>query len=97
MAARFEILNAVALPLVSVTVWGELVISTGWLEKARLLGERMTPFAVLAPVPLKLTVWRLALLAILSDPERLPEADGVKVTLIVQLAPAATELPQLLF
>ena len=96
MAARFEILNAVALPLVSVTVWGELVISTGWLEKARLLGERVTPFAVLAPVPLKLTVWGLALLAILSDPARLPEADGVKVTLIVQLAPAATVAPQLL-
>ena len=96
MTARFEILKAVALPLVRMTVWGELVISTGWLEKARLLGERVTPFAVLAPVPLKLTVWGLALLAILSDPERLPEADGVKVTLIVQLAPAATVAPQLL-
>jgi hypothetical protein len=30
------------------------------------------------------------------DATRLPLAEGVKVTLIVQLAPAATELPQLL-
>jgi hypothetical protein len=30
------------------------------------------------------------------EAERLPLADGVKVTLMVQLPPAATELPQLL-
>jgi hypothetical protein len=31
-----------------------------------------------------------------TEADRLPLAEGVKVTLIVQLAPAATELPQLL-
>jgi hypothetical protein len=96
VTARLEILNAVLPLLVKVTVWGSLVISTGWLEKARLLGDKLTPLAVLARVPLKLTVWRLALLAILSDAERLPAAEGVKVTLMVQLAPAATLDPQLL-
>ena len=34
--------------------------------------------------------------ATLSVAARAPLAEGVKVTLIVQLAPAATELPQLL-
>jgi hypothetical protein len=33
---------------------------------------------------------------IVTAPVRAPVAVGVKVTLIVQLAPAATELPQLL-
>jgi hypothetical protein len=31
-----------------------------------------------------------------SEAVRVPEAEGVKVTLIVQLAPAATELPHVL-
>jgi hypothetical protein len=66
------------------------------LEKSRLLGERLTLFAALAPVPAKLTVWGLALLATLSDAVRLPVAEGVKVTLMVQLAPTATLDPQLL-
>lgn len=35
------------------------------------------------------------LLAMLSEPARLPLAPGVKVTLIVQLKLAARELPQL--
>jgi len=38
----------------------------------------------------------LALSAMVIEAERLPLADGVKVTLMVQLPPAATELPQLL-
>ena len=52
----------------------------------------------LAPVPERLTVWGLplALSAILSVAVRTPLAEGVKVMLIVQLAPASTELPQVL-
>ncbi len=66
------------------------------MAKVRLLGE--TPAAGAVPVPERLTAWGLplALSAMLSEAVKLPLADGVKVTLIVQLAPAATELPQLL-
>ena len=85
----------VALPvLLRVTVCAELVISTGWLPKARLVGERLTRAAV--PVPERLTVCGLplALSVMLTEAVRLPLAEGVNVTLIVQLAPAASELPQ---
>jgi hypothetical protein len=88
-----------ALPLlVKVMVWAVLVISTGWLEKPRLLGEKLTPLVVLAPVPERLTAWGLpeALSVTTMDAARLPLAEGVKVTLMVQLAPAATLDPQLL-
>jgi len=49
-------------------------------------------------VPLKLTTWGLppALSLIVSEPLRGPLAKGLKVTLKVQLAPAASEAPQLL-
>ena len=68
------------------------------MPKARLVGERLTTAVVLVPVPERLTVWGLpaALSAMLSAAVRAPLADGVKVTLIVQLAPATTELPQVL-
>ena len=60
------------------------------------MGEKLTPGA--APVPERLAVCGLplALSATLSVAERAPLAEGVKVTLIEQLAPAATELPQVL-
>lgn len=50
------------------------------------------------PVPLKLTVCgeSPALSVIVNVPVRLPADVGVKVTEIVQLAPAATLLPQVL-
>jgi len=50
------------------------------------------------PIPERPTVCGLmaALLVMVSEAARPPLADGVKVTLIVQLAPAVTELPQLL-
>ena len=50
------------------------------------------------PVPERLTVWGLlaALSVMVREATRPPLAAGVKVTLMVQLAPAATELPQLL-
>jgi len=47
-------------------------------------------------VPVRLIVWALTLLAIETEAVRVPLADGLKVTLMVQLAPAATELPQVL-
>jgi hypothetical protein len=49
-------------------------------------------------VPERLTDWGLpaALSVMVSEAKRLPLAEGVKMTLIEQLPPAATELPQLL-
>ena len=50
-----------------------------------------------APVPLRLTAWLAPALSVtLSVPLRLPAVEGVMVTLIAQVAPAATALPQLL-
>jgi hypothetical protein len=71
-------------------------VPTDWLAKVRLVGERLAAGAV--PAPERATVWGLplALSVILSEAARLPLAVGVKVTLIVQLAAAATELPQVL-
>ena len=38
----------------------------------------------------------MALSVITSEPVRVPAAIGAKITLIAQLVPAATEVPQLL-
>ena len=48
-----------------------------------------------APVPDRLTICGLglALSAMFSEAVRAPDAVGLKITLIVQLAPAATVLP----
>jgi len=72
------------------------VASTAWLAKVRLLGEKLTTAAV--PVPVRLTVCGLpaALSVIFTEAVRLPIPEGVKVTLAVQLAPGATELPHVL-
>ena len=69
---------------------------TTWLANVRLVGEMLTAGAV--PVPLRLTLWGLpvALSARVMAAVRVPLAVGVKVTLIVQLTPAATLEPQLL-
>jgi hypothetical protein len=49
------------------------------------------------PVPVKLTLCGLAevLSLTLNVPDRVPEDVGLKVTLMVQFAPAAIEEPQL--
>ena len=66
------------------------------MAKARLVAERLTTVAV--PVPDRLTACGLplALSVMLTEAVRLPLAEGLNVTLIVQLALAATELPQVL-
>ena len=91
-------LKAVLPVLLKVTVCAVLVTSTDWLPKARLVGERLTRAAVPVPVPERLTVCGLplALSVMLSEAVRLPLAEGVNLTLIVQLAPAATLDPQFL-
>ncbi len=60
-----------------------------------LLGDKLTEGTT--PVPVRLAVCRLpaALSVIVMAPVRVPVAVGVNLTLIVQLPPAATEVPQL--
>src|SRR5207247_381976 len=75
--------------LVSVTVIGALVVASSWLPKSRLVGANPTPGAV--PFPLSVIICGLPPASSASDsvPVRAPEAVGVKVTLMVQFAPAA--------
>jgi len=91
-----EILRAALPVLLSVLVSAELATPTDWLPNVKLPGESLADGAV--PVPERVTVCGLplALSAMLTEAERPPLAEGVKVTLIVQPAPAATELPQVL-
>lgn len=69
------------------------------MAKLKLKGERLaTGAGDVLPLPVRLRMCGLpaALSVITSVPVRAPEAVGVKVTLIVQSAPTATEAPQLL-
>ena len=78
--------------LVRVTVFAAVLTPTETDPKATARGES---FAVV-PTPLRITFCGLPapLSVTLSDALRAPVAAGVKVTLIVQLAPAANEFPQ---
>ncbi len=83
--------------LVKVTICAALVVPTTWALKLRLVAERLTPGPVLVPVKLTACGLSAALSLRVSVPLRAPKAEGVKVTLIIQLPPAAlTTLPQLL-
>ena len=66
------------------------------MPKARLVAERLTRAAV--PVPERLAVCGLplALSVMLTHPARLPLAEGVNLTPIVQWAPPASDLPHVL-
>ena len=86
------------LPLLqSVTVCALLHVPTACAGKVREAGERLIT-GVATPVPVRLTVWvaGLALSVIVKVPVSEPATVGAKVTLRVQLAPAATVAPQLL-
>ena len=84
--------------LLSVTVCAVLVVLTAWLPKGALVRERLTRAGAGVPLPERLTVCGLplALSVMLSEAVRLPLAEGVNLTLIVQLAPAASDLPHVL-
>ena len=85
-----------AVPLFpSVTTCGALVVLTTWPLKVTLFGATLAVAAV--PVPLRLITWGIVLASsvTVSVPPRVPVADGVKVTLIVQLPPVGTEPLQL--
>ena len=70
---------------------------TACAAKVKEVGERLRPTRQ-GPVPVRLTVWvaGLALSVIVIKPVRVPVTTGVKVTLIVQEAPAARLEPQVL-
>ena len=95
--AEILVIVKVAEPvLLSVTVCAALVVPTVWLAKVIEVAERLAVVVGAVPVPVRLTVCGLpeALSVMLKVPVRIPEAVGVNVTLMVQLAPTATELPQ---
>ena len=94
-----EMLKAAVPALSKVAVPATLVVPTGWLAKERVEGARPAAGTVPAtPTPLRLTLLRppKPLVAILSVAKRVPVELGLNVRLIVQLAPGASELPQLL-
>jgi hypothetical protein len=84
--------------LVSVTVTAALVLPTATVPKFKELADRVTGELELLPVPLRLTVCGPfpALSVKVKLPVAAPVAVGVNVTPTLQLAPAATLVPQLL-
>ena len=78
--------------LVSVTIWAGLVAPMPTAPKFRLEGESLA----VVPIPVRLTFCGLpaALSVTLSIAVRVPDAVGLNSTLMLQLAPAARELPQ---
>jgi len=74
----------------------ELAVAAGWLEKAKLVGER--PAIGAPPVPVRLTVCGLfvALSVKVNVAARLPAVVGTNVMVTVQFAFTATELPHVL-
>lgn len=96
LMATLVMVNGAVPMLVSVRVSGKLVAPTFTLPKERFAGASL-PMAV-PPKPVRGTFW--ATLEALSRTETLAArvlmAVGEKTTVITQLAPAATEVPQLL-
>jgi hypothetical protein len=80
----------------SVTNFAALVVFTMRVPKDKLVADKLTAAAV--PVPDRATVCGLpvALSVTVIVPGWLPVAVGVNVTVMEQLAPAATEAPQVL-
>lgn len=88
---------SVAVPeSVTITVCGALEVPGFWAAKVRVVAESVTAGA--ATVPLKLTVCVPALSVMVTVPVSVPDDPdgGVKVTLIVQAAPAPMAVPQVL-
>src|SRR5713101_6587422 len=93
--AMLVIVSAVLWEFVSVTAWAPLVVPTFWPLYVSEVGARL---GSAVPVPDRLAVCGLLVASsvTVNVPLRLPVAVGVKVTLIVEFAPAATDAPQLL-
>src|SRR5712692_8903875 len=90
------VIVSAALPLlVNVTTLATLVVPTGWLPNSRLVLDRLRAGPEGVPVPIKLITCGLppASSVMVMAPARVPRAVGARLTLIVQLAPAATLPP----
>ena len=88
---------SVAVPvLVIVTVCAALVVPTVCAANVKLVSERLTAGAVPAPERVMVCGLLPASSEMVIAPVNGPTVVGVNVTLIVQLPPAATELPQVL-
>lgn len=87
--------RAVPPVLVSVTCCVALVVPTAWLAKVRLVADSVG--GGMNPVPLSAILWGelTALSAIVMAAVSAPSAAGAKCPWMVQLAPAATLVPQL--
>jgi hypothetical protein len=72
------------------------VVQIVWFGKTKLVGESVTFGPETNPVPVRLIVCGLpgALSVTVIVPVLVPDCVGVKVTLIVQVAPTPTEPPQ---
>ena len=83
--------------LVSMDVWDRLVVPMSRVPKMRLLLDRVMTGARI-PLPVRGTDCGLsgALSVIVMDPSRRPTALGVKAIVMMQLAPGARLLPQVL-
>ena len=66
------------------------------MPKVKLVGKKLTLDATPVPVSAMVCGLPVALSVTVMVPGWLPVAVGVKVTLMVQLAPAATDAPQVL-
>jgi hypothetical protein len=90
-----EIVSGPSPLLVRVTGWALLLTPIIWLLKVRLAGDQ----AAAGVVPFPESVLEGGVLVkspeTLRDPLRVPCAVGVKVTVMMQLVPAATKVPQL--
>ena len=93
LAAMLEMVSVVPELLVSVTVWGALVVPTDWDEKVRLVGDSATG---ISPVPDRPTICGLPApeVAMATAPLIDPVSVGVKVTENVHLADLASAPPQ---
>ncbi len=78
------------------TTCAALVVPISWALNARLAGDSEASGAMPLPVNGMLCGLFAALSVKVKVPERVPRVEGVNVTLIVQLARAASEVPQLL-
>ena len=95
LMAMLPMVSAAVPELLSVVVSAPLVLLTFWLPKASELGETAAA-ATPTPVPVSATVWVVdALSVIVNVAVLLPAAVGVNVTAMLQLAPTATDDPQL--
>jgi len=90
----FEIVKATELVSVSVTLCAVAVLPTSCWPKSSFAGVRVASGAT--AVPERAMAWGLpaASSVMVSVPASVPADMGANVTLIVQLAPALTEVPQ---